>query len=78
MHSGVRLQVANDVTGGMILRIAYDGDATATFTHRVGFGYGVAAIIGAFGVNIGPDLPNQGAHIEFRENNDSIHVGESS
>lgn len=61
----------------MMFRITDDSDAAATFPHDFGLGHSVSAVIGAFGVNVGPEFADQGAHIQLRKNYDGIHVGES-
>ena len=61
----------------IVVYIAYDRDAATVFGHRVALGYGINGIVGSFRLNIWADFADQSPHIEFRKNDDRIHISES-
>lgn len=61
----------------MLFGLADNRDATTAFFYRVAFGDGVDRIVRSFGLYVRAKLTNQGADIEFGENDDRIDRSES-
>jgi hypothetical protein len=60
----------------VILGIADNRDTSAVFRDRIALGDGVGGVVGAFGLDVGADLANDGADVEFVENNHGVDIGE--
>ena len=60
----------------MILGIAYDRHVPATRFHFVALGDVLGAIVRTFGVEVGADFSDDGAHIVLGEDHNCVHVGE--
>jgi len=63
-----------DFGGRVILGIANDNDSASKSFDCVALRYVGHGVVGTFGVKVGADFANDGAHVDFRENNHGIHV----
>src|SRR5579864_7672662 len=66
---------ADDFAGGMILRIADDGNPAAVRTHRIGLRNAVDGVVGALRLDVGTDFGDESAHVALWEDDDSVDVG---
>jgi hypothetical protein len=60
----------------VILRIAYDDDAASASFYLGSFGNALRSVVGAFGVEVGPDFADDGANVVFGKDDDGIDIGE--
>ena len=67
---------ADDLAGGVILGIANDGDAASVLAEGVALRHGVSGIVSAFGLDVGVNLANDGAHVGFGKDDDGVDVSQ--
>jgi hypothetical protein len=60
----------------VILGIADNFDPTAIFRDRIALRDSVGCVVGAFGLDVGTNLANDGADVEFGEDYDSVDIGQ--
>jgi len=58
----------------MILGIAHDDNQSAARLDLIALGNARDRVIGAFGMKIGMDFANEGAHVFFVKNDDRVNV----
>jgi len=60
----------------MMFGIADNLDASSIFRDRIALGNGIRSVVGPFGLNVGVNLADDGAHVEFRKDYNRIYVGQ--
>lgn len=62
----------------MVFRIADDLHAAPAFDDRIALRDGVRSVVCSFGLNVGANLPDQGADIQLRKDDHCIDRGQRS
>jgi len=65
---------SNDLRGRVIFGIAHDHNSSAAGFDLIALGNGLHRVISALDMKIGTDFANDGAHVFFGENNDSVNI----
>ena len=61
---------------GVILRVAHNGDADTELLGDGAFGDSVRCVVSPFGVNVGPQIFQEGFDVGFGEEHDVVHAAE--
>lgn len=68
--------IFQQISGGVVFRIAYNGDSPAAGNHYISFRHILLSIVSAFGMNIRPQQANKTGHIRRIKNSDCVNVAE--
>src|SRR5882672_9984824 len=68
---------ANNLARRMILGIAHDRHTPTASLHFVSLRDALGRVVGAFGLKVGADFADDGAHVVLGKDDNRVHVGES-